>query len=521
MINTQYINLDMIPSGVLPVLYCSQYDIGRPLGVVVHNHSESVTLTTYTCTIEATRTDGTAITAPVTTNGNIGAFVTTATMTNKADKYPAKLVLFDSNSRRVASLAFVMCITSATMNENAEGIEEDKPLYQQYTETAQTLISAIKSDLLTETNRAKAAESTLQSNINAEATARSNAINSEASARQSADNTLQLNINAEANARATKDASLQSQINQLVAPSGAAPSEAEVRDIRNGADGRTYTTAGDAVRGQYSTLKTITDRQDRFLTAGDVLYKTLTWKVGSIRDETNEETNDSQRIRSEWISVYTKEFNLIVPNGYRAYLFEFLSNRAFNYESGWHTNTTTINLKANTAFVRIILRLSGSDRDMAASEGAGVVAFEYSIFSQIGYKLTGDEMDWHKGFVLKASGAESDSGPTTYYCTGYIRIPEYLYNAECECLSYASGDAASIAFYDENLTFISASSRADPSAYTYSVPASARYIRLSNLNGSVPIQNTYFKLRVKPIDSIGDIIKQIYGALITEDEVWR
>lgn len=137
----------MTPSGVLPVLYCSQYDIGRPLGMVVYSGGESVDLSTYTCTIEATRTDGTAITAAVTTDGNIGAFVTTATMTNKVDKYPAKLVLFDSQSRRVASLAFIMCITPATMDENAESIEEDKSLYQQYTEVVQAAIAEIRTDI--------------------------------------------------------------------------------------------------------------------------------------------------------------------------------------------------------------------------------------------------------------------------------------------------------------------------------------------------------------------------------------
>lgn len=147
MIRTQYINLNMVPSGVLPILYMSQHDIGRPLGMVVYNGGEAVDLDTYTVTIEATRTDGTPITAAITTDGNIGAFVTTATMTNKADKYLAKLVLFDSNSRRVASLAFVMCVTPATMDENAESIEEDRTLYQQYTEAVQTLIAEIREDL--------------------------------------------------------------------------------------------------------------------------------------------------------------------------------------------------------------------------------------------------------------------------------------------------------------------------------------------------------------------------------------
>lgn len=165
MINTQYINLNMVPSGVLPILYMSQHDIGRPLGMVVYNGGETVDLDSYACTIEATRTDGTAITTAVTTDDNIGVFVTTATMTNQADKYLAKLVLFDSNSRRVASLAFVMCVTPKTMDENAEGIEEDRSLYQQYTGTVQTLIAEIREDLQAETERAETAEAGLRTDL--------------------------------------------------------------------------------------------------------------------------------------------------------------------------------------------------------------------------------------------------------------------------------------------------------------------------------------------------------------------
>lgn len=147
MIKAQYINLNMVPSGVMPVLYCSQYDVGRPLGMVVYNGGEAVDLSTYTVTIEGTRTDGTPITAAVTTDGNIGGFATTATMTNKADSYQAKMVIADSSGNRVASLAFVMMVTPKTMDENAESIEEDASLYQQYTETVQTLIAEIREEL--------------------------------------------------------------------------------------------------------------------------------------------------------------------------------------------------------------------------------------------------------------------------------------------------------------------------------------------------------------------------------------
>lgn len=258
MISTQYINLNMVPSGVMPVLHCSQYDVGRPLGVVIYNGSESVDLSGYTVTIEGTRTDRTPVTAGVTTDGNIGVFTTTPTMTNENDTYRAKVVLTD-NAGRVSSLAFVMCVDEKTMDENAEEIEEDASLYQQYTGTVQTIIAQIRGDL--------AAEITARQNaVSAEATARQNAISAEASARQAADNTLQSNINAEASARATEDASLQSQINQLIAPSGSAPSAAEVENARIGSDGTVYPTLGDAIRTQNSLLKSQLEAQGEQIT---------------------------------------------------------------------------------------------------------------------------------------------------------------------------------------------------------------------------------------------------------------
>lgn len=243
--NTQYINLNMVPSGVLPVMHVSQFDIGRPLGVVVYDGSAEMDLDDYTVTIEATRTDGTPITAAVTTDGNIGAFVTTATMTNKDDLYPAQLVIVDGDSNRVASLPFMMRVVKAAMDENSEAIEEDAPLYQQYNAALQALIVAVRAEINAEAATRQAADTTLQNNINAEA-----------AARIAADNTLQANINSEASTRATQDAVLSARMDTFASlPSGSTSGNAELLDIRVDVNGETYPTAGNAVRGQVNDLK--------------------------------------------------------------------------------------------------------------------------------------------------------------------------------------------------------------------------------------------------------------------------
>jgi endonuclease/exonuclease/phosphatase family metal-dependent hydrolase len=252
---TQYISLNMTPTGVNPCFHISQYDVGRTLGFIVHSGGATVDLDTYTCTIEATRSDGTAITSAVATTDNIGTFEVTPTMSNKADKYRCQLVIVDENSKRIASLPFDMEVTKAAMDENSESIEEDASLYQQYTEAVQGAIAEANAGIQAEENARIAA-------VSAEATARQTAdatlqnnINGEATARQTADNTLQGNINSEAATRASADSNLQSQINQIIAPSGEAPSAAEVQNARIGADGATYDTLGSAIRGQVTDLK--------------------------------------------------------------------------------------------------------------------------------------------------------------------------------------------------------------------------------------------------------------------------
>ena len=251
---TQCISLNMTPTGVNPCFHISQYDVGRMLGFIVHSGGATVDLDTYTCTIEATRSDGTAITSAVATTDNIGTFEVTPTMSNKTDKYRCQLVIVDANSKRIASLPFDMDVCKAAMDENSESIEEDASLYQQYTKAVQGAIAEANADIQAEENARIAA-------VNAEATARQTAdntlqgnINSEATARQSADNTLQGNINSEAATRASADSNLQSQINQIVAPSGEAPSAAEVQNARIGANGVTYDTLGTAIRTQMTNV---------------------------------------------------------------------------------------------------------------------------------------------------------------------------------------------------------------------------------------------------------------------------
>ena len=81
---------------------------------------------------------------------------------------------------------------------------------------------------------------------------------------------LQSKLAAETSARQSADNLLQTQIDEIIAPSGEAPSAAEVENARIGADGTVYDTLGNAIRGQVSDLNQALDGETSFVETGKI-----------------------------------------------------------------------------------------------------------------------------------------------------------------------------------------------------------------------------------------------------------
>ena len=171
------------------------------------------------------------------------------------------------------------------------------------------------------------------------------ALTNEENARISTDERLDAAVNAldtaltlEASTRATADNLLNARIDEIVAlPEGSTQGDAELADIRIGADGKTYATAGDAVREQVDELKNLIDLNDNTLngTPNFIPYQ-------GINSDYAVEWNDSQGV-SPYIEI-TWEGNVYFSRGVTTgthYILSFDENKDLIAHYTFQANQST------------------------------------------------------------------------------------------------------------------------------------------------------------------------------------
>lgn len=210
--------LNLIPSSYIPEVHLSQYDIGRELKFkLMDGNTEYSVPSGASVTVKATKPSGLGFVVSGTFSGNIVTVVNTETMTNESGRFSAELSI-SSGATLLGTSNFIFNIERSP---HPEGTTDGD---------AETLIPELT--LLVEEARAlvEQAEETAQTVTELEP---------RVSANENAINVL--------DARMDTFASL---------PDGSTSGDAELIDIRVGADGTIYPSAGDAVRDQVYGIDT-------------------------------------------------------------------------------------------------------------------------------------------------------------------------------------------------------------------------------------------------------------------------
>lgn len=325
--------LNLVPGGVMKCVHVNQVNKNIEIqfkvmnGAAPYNVPEGVT-----CTIRGTKGDafGYAAEAAVTAGSNIITVTLTEQLTAVAGAGNIFELVFvgAADDMKVSTENFILAVERQAMGEDTVISDSDLSYAEQVLDQLQNVaavnaqVQQNKSNLAAEISRAKAAEA------------------------------------AETAARATQDASLQSQINQLVAPEGSAPSAAEVENARVGADGTVYSTLGDAIRTQGGQLKNAIKRS----TAGvDSLLFYSNFRNGTI-ESGDLKLYGQYRVGSATPISNDRKLVLSIASGYRIAL-HYLVNGAFSSDSGWKTGTYTI--PTGSEFMLMIARVTENTSEIA------------------------------------------------------------------------------------------------------------------------------------------------------------
>lgn len=187
-------------------------------------------------------------------------------------------------------------------------------------------------------------------------------------------------------------------------PAGSTSGDAELADIRIGANGVTYNTAGNAVRGQYNELNINLDGATGGITPAV--------QIGYTLDGNGNPTPAATRCLTDFIKVDAKEILAVIPPDMTIQIAArfYDADQVYKAAGSYRTATGTFN-NANYPYVRFVFGYANN----AAADAA--LAAKVSFFL-----LDERNTDYHGRIIYQASSC-LDCQKDGYYSFGAADIP--------------------------------------------------------------------------------------------------
>jgi len=242
--------LNMIPSSYIPEVHLSQYDVGRTIPFkLMDGNSEYSVPSGANIKILATKPSGLGFEVACTFSGNIVTLVNTETMSNEAGRFRAELRITSGNVI-LGTSNFIMNVERSphpegTIDGDAEALLPELTLLVERIENSNARIESMTA---TATTLATGEDAT------AEYDPTNNQLVLGLPRGEQGEGVASLEPRVSANENAINV--LDARMNTFASlPEGSTSGNAELLDIRVAYDGKTYPSAGDAVRGQTSNIK--------------------------------------------------------------------------------------------------------------------------------------------------------------------------------------------------------------------------------------------------------------------------
>lgn len=362
-------------------------------------------------------------------------------------------------------------------------------------------------------------------------------ITNEVTARTSADNTLSGRISDEVAARTSADNTINARIDQIVAPSGEAPSAAEVADARVGADGTTYSTLGDAIRGQFTNVKNectdgLVDVADAKLDVNHFIEEVDFDSVGFVdRTGTIQPLGGGDWYRSNYIPLRNVRF--IIAN---------LNDNNAVYQIYFYTNTRSPISGVSSGLgdgKNHIITLSKEDFPATAeyviftarvdSAGTGYFAscyYDYDIANDlyVNDKFEEESLSFTSGKFIDTSGNYQNSAD---WKIGAIKVDTIDH---IKVRLTPNPAVLNINFYDADEVYISSintSHLRDLVVYASDIPSNAAFIVFCGANSDSDIVKIYYRkydetsLHTRELDFPNNAYRKPDGSVQTVSSGWK